>query len=215
MSETEQPKGEQEAERKIKVILCGDSAVGKSKLVERFLMGHFCPMVQSTHALTWFTYSAERDGEKIKVDFWDTAGQERFNEMHPSYYHGAHSAILVFDVERKPTYKNLEKWLTELRQQRPEIPVLVAANKIDLDMDVVKKEFNFSRKHGLKQHYVSAATGMNVVAMFEAAIDAAISYVKDTNKTDITELALELLGESAFKDAPEEEVKKEEDELEK
>eukprot|EP01059_Diplonema_ambulator_P004742 TRINITY_DN14484_c0_g1_i1.p2 TRINITY_DN14484_c0_g1~~TRINITY_DN14484_c0_g1_i1.p2 ORF type:complete len:209 (+),score=76.99 TRINITY_DN14484_c0_g1_i1:142-768(+) len=195
--------------KSIKVILCGDSAVGKSKLVERFLMGHFCPAVQSTHALTWFTYECERNGEKIYVDFWDTAGQERFNDVHHTYYHGAHSAVLVFDVERKPTYKNLEKWLTELRQYRPEIPVLVAANKIDLDMEVVKKEFNFSKKHGLKQHYVSAATGMNVVSMFEAAIDAAIAYVNDPAKEDITELALELLRDGTFDEKKEDEVKEE------
>lgn len=65
------------------------------------------------------------------LDFWDTAGQERFQSMHASYYHQAHSCILVFDVTRKVTYKNLPNWYKELREKRPEIPCLCAANKID------------------------------------------------------------------------------------
>merc|ERR1711988_1219321 len=81
----------------VKVILLGDSAVGKSKLVERFLMDGYQPQQLSTYALTLFRHNTELavgpDGErqKIAIDFWDTAGQERFNSMHPSYYFKAHA----------------------------------------------------------------------------------------------------------------------------
>ena len=160
-------------------------------------MGQFCPKQNSTHALTWFSYEATVEGEedKVNIDFWDTAGQERFNTMHDSYYMEAMAAILVFDVRRKPTYKNLETWLGELRQMRPEIPVLIAANKIDLDMEVTKKEFNFAKKHGLKLHYVSAATGMNVVHLFEYTIAEAVRYRDDPNKTDVMQQILETIHE--------------------
>lgn len=67
----------------------------------------------------------------IISDFWDTAGQERFSSLHPSYYHQAHACIMVFDSTRKVTYKNLSNWYKELREYRPEIPCLLAANKID------------------------------------------------------------------------------------
>merc|ERR1719324_1743254 len=96
----------------VKVILLGDSAVGKSKLVERFLMDGYQPQQLSTYALTLFRHEAKLpvgpDGElaEVAIDFWDTAGQERFNSMHPSYYFKAHACILVFDVGRKSTYKN-------------------------------------------------------------------------------------------------------------
>ncbi|KAJ9461944.1 GTP-binding nuclear protein Ran [Diplonema papillatum] len=189
---------EEKRKLEVKVILLGDSAVGKSKLVERYLMGKFCPKMQSTHALTWFEHEAELgSGEKVLVNFWDTAGQERFNSMHDSYYHGAHAAVLVFDVQRKPTYKNLETWLNEMRRMRPEIPVLVAANKIDLDMNVTKKEFNFTKKHDLKLHYVSAATGVNVVEMFQSAIEAGVAYLRDPDKQDTVQQVLEFLREDA------------------
>ena len=144
---------------------------------------------------TNLSYNYEKDGKTHEVDIWDTAGQERFNSMHRGYYLEAHSAILVFDVQRKPTYKHLDQWLSELRQMRPEIPVLVAANKIDLDMEVTKKEFNFSRKNNLDLHYVSAATGMNVVELFNTAIDFGLRYRDDNNKNDYTQQVLELIHE--------------------
>jgi Rab-like protein 2 len=71
------------------------------------------------------------DDESVEIDFWDTAGQERFNNVHASYYHQAHACIFVFDVTRKLTYKNLEKWYLELQNYRGNIPSIVVANKID------------------------------------------------------------------------------------
>lgn len=96
----------------LKIILLGDSAVGKSKLVERFLMDEYSPRQLSTYALTLFrkTVTLENSVEVQTVDFWDTAGQESFNRMHPSYYYRAHCCILVFDVTRKVTYQHLADW---------------------------------------------------------------------------------------------------------
>ncbi|XP_010293927.1 PREDICTED: rab-like protein 2A, partial [Phaethon lepturus] len=83
--------------------------------------------------------------------------------MHASYYHKAHACIMVFDVQRKVTYKNLNSWYKELREFRPEIPCIVVANKIDADMKVTQKSFNFARKFSLPFYFVSAADGTNVV----------------------------------------------------
>lgn len=70
------------------------------------------------------------------ADIWDTAGQERFNSMHASYYYRAHACIMVFDVTRKITYKNLENWYHELQQHAKGIPTILVANKIDIDYQV-------------------------------------------------------------------------------
>lgn len=70
------------------------------------------------------------------TDIWDTAGQERFNSIHASYYYRAHVCIMVFDVTRKVTYKNLEKWYAELQEHCKGIPTIVVANKIDVDYKV-------------------------------------------------------------------------------
>lgn len=86
-------------------------------------MDDYVPHQLSTFALTLYRYTTPHPNytqdplkyaEALAVDFWDTAGQERFQSMHPSYYMGAHACILVFDVTRKVTYKNLETWYEEL-----------------------------------------------------------------------------------------------------
>ncbi|ETO35957.1 rab-like protein 2B [Reticulomyxa filosa] len=101
--------------------------------------------------------------KSLLVDFWDTAGQERFNSMHPSYYHRAHACILVFDCKRKQTYQNLNSWYNELLQYRGVIPTIVIGNKIDCDVSVTKKKFQFAEKRKLPIDFTSAADGTNVV----------------------------------------------------
>ncbi|ELU12706.1 hypothetical protein CAPTEDRAFT_179181 [Capitella teleta] len=145
-------------------------------------MDGYQPQQLSTYALTLFKYKTTLGDQDVHVDFWDTAGQERFNNMHPSYYHQAHACIIVFDITRKVTYKNLPNWYKELRDYRPEIPCLCAANKIDVDDSVTKKSFNFPKKHKMPFYYVSASDGTNVVKCFRDAIRAAVAY--KNNSTD-------------------------------
>jgi Rab-like protein 2 len=88
----------------VKIILLGDSAVGKSKLVERYLQDNYDPRRLSTHALTLYRKNVtlgDDNEQVVKVDLWDTAGQEKFNSMHPTYYYKADVCILVFDLTRK------------------------------------------------------------------------------------------------------------------
>ncbi|KAF6017872.1 RABL2B [Bugula neritina] len=177
---------------KVKIICLGDSAVGKSKLVERFLMDGYKPQQLSTYALTLFSYDTEVDGEKVQVDFWDTAGQERFNSMHPSYYHQAHACIIAFDVTRKVTYRNLPQWYKELREYRPNIPCICAANKIDVDYSITKKAFGFPSKNNMPFFFVSASDGTNVVKLFREAIAAAVKYKKSGEVDFIDEIMNEL-----------------------
>lgn len=159
----------------LKIIICGDSAVGKSKLVERFLLNDYCPRTLSTYALTLFRHHAvEDDGRKWSVDFWDTAGQEQFDTLHASYYFQANACILAFDVTRKVTYKNLERWFKEVRQNCPDIPCICVANKIDVEPSMAKKRFNFAVNHQLPFYFVSASDGTNVVRVFKEAVKLAI-----------------------------------------
>ena len=173
------------SEQVLKIILLGDSAVGKSKLVERFLMDGYEPRQDSTYALTLYRHDALVDGKPVPVDFWDTAGQERFNSMHPSYYHGAHACIMCFDITRKITYTNLSKWWLELQEFRQGIPCIVVANKIDLDMKVTKKSFNFAAKRNLPFYFVSASEGTNVVKTFTEAIQSGYQYMLNPPSDDL------------------------------
>ncbi|XP_018611143.1 RAB, member of RAS oncogene family-like 2 isoform X2 [Scleropages formosus] len=199
-----------DADEQVKIICLGDSAVGKSKLMERFLMDGYRPQQLSTYALTLYKYATAVDGKAVVVDFWDTAGQERFQSMHPSYYHKAHACVMVFDVQRKITYKNLANWYKELREYRPEIPCIVVANKIDADMKVTQRNFNFAKKQGLPLYYVSAADGTNVVKLFKDAIKLALAY-KQNSRDFMDEVMREL--ENFELDAKEERSSEREAEL--
>ncbi|KAM9684909.1 rab-like protein 2B isoform 7-T12 [Dama dama] len=182
--------------------------------MERFLMDGFQPQQLSTYALTLYKHTAVVDGKTVLVDFWDTAGQERFQSMHASYYHKAHACIMVFDVQRKITYKNLSTWYTELREFRPEIPCIVVANKIDdrpmsyllstADMKMTQKSFNFARKFSLPLYFVSAADGTNVVKLFNDAIRLAVSYKQ--NSRDFMDEVLQELENIDLKQEEEEEI---------
>uniref|UniRef100_A0A7S2XUJ5 Rab-like protein 2A n=1 Tax=Fibrocapsa japonica TaxID=94617 RepID=A0A7S2XUJ5_9STRA len=192
-----------------KVILLGDSAVGKSKLVERYLMNDFNPRQLSTFALTLYRKEVQlpeddgdggkddgakgQGGRTVSIDIWDTAGQERFTSMHPSYYYRAHACILVFDVTRKVTYQNLSTWYSELRNYCENIPVILCANKIDINYEVTKKSFKFASQHQLPFFFASAADGTNVVQIFESAVKMGVHY-KET-EGDFIEDALSVLGD--------------------
>lgn len=86
--------------------------------------------------------------------------------MHPSYYYGAHAAILVFDASRKVTYTNLKDWYKEMRSHCPKIPCIVIANKIDIDERATQRKYKFVEDLGVPFNFVSAADGTNVVAIF-------------------------------------------------
>mmetsp|Transcript_11651 Transcript_11651/g.18959 ORF Transcript_11651/g.18959 Transcript_11651/m.18959 type:complete len:208 (+) Transcript_11651:126-749(+) len=199
LSEGDLPSIPGKEDANLKIILLGDSAVGKSKMVERFLMDEYCPHQDSTYALTLFRHNAQvkdKNGapKKVSIDFWDTAGQERFQKMHPLYYFRAHGCILAFDVTRKSTYQHLPMWLAELREYAENIPVLCVANKIDVDKKVTQKAFSFPKKNDLKFQFVSAADGTNVVDVFENIIQMAYDYKTGDSQSFISEV-MDLLDE--------------------
>ena len=173
-----------------KIIIIGDSAVGKSKLVERYVDGDYGPRRLSTHALSIYRKDVsigKDDNNSATVDFWDTAGREKFNSMHAAYYHEAHACIMVFDVTRKETYVNLEHWYRDLRKHRPAIPCIVVANKVDVDYMVTKKNFAFAREHNLPFFFASSADGMNVAKVFDEAARAGLEHRKYGERDFLTE----------------------------
>jgi len=173
-------KDEDLPEADLKIIMLGDSAVGKSKIVERYLMEEYNPRTSSTYALTLFRHDyTDPDGKTYSIDFWDTAGQEQFNTLHASYYFQANACILAFDITRKVTYKNLEVWYKEMRQYCPDIPVICVANKVDVDPTMARKKFNFTITHQLPFFCVSAADGTNVVRTIREAINLAIKHKEE------------------------------------
>jgi small GTP-binding protein len=182
----------------VKVVLLGDSAVGKTKLVERFLLKEYNPVNNSTYALTLYEHHENLAGRDIFVSLWDTAGQERFEAIHSSFFYGAHAAILVFDGTRKDTYQHLDEWHSQLISQRGQIPVIVVCNKIDLSPSVTKKQFQWPSVHGYPVFFTSAAKGANVVRAFQEAIK--LAWTHKTSPDDVMGVICGLLARQKEED---------------
>ncbi|KAF8071169.1 YPTC6 [Scenedesmus sp. PABB004] len=116
-----------------KVVLIGDSGVGKSNLLSRFTRNEFCLESKSTIGVEFATRSIQVDGKTIKAQIWDTAGQERYRAITSAYYRGAVGALLVYDITKSVTFENVERWLKELRDHADSnIVIMLVGNKSDL-----------------------------------------------------------------------------------
>ncbi|KAF8391207.1 hypothetical protein HHK36_023509 [Tetracentron sinense] len=126
-------KAEDDYDYLFKVVLIGDSGVGKSNLLSRFTRNEFSLESKSTIGVEFATRSLNVDGKVIKAQIWDTAGQERYRAITSAYYRGAVGALLVYDVTRHSTFASVERWLKELRDHTdPNIVVMLIGNKSDL-----------------------------------------------------------------------------------
>ncbi|XP_038606121.1 ras-related protein Rab-22A isoform X1 [Tachyglossus aculeatus] len=119
--------------RELKVCLLGDTGVGKSSIVWRFVEDSFDPNINPTIGASFMTKTVQYQNELHKFLIWDTAGQERFRALAPMYYRGSAAAIIVYDITKEETFSTLKNWVKELRQHGPpNIVVAIAGNKCDL-----------------------------------------------------------------------------------
>ncbi|KAK1393338.1 Guanine nucleotide regulatory protein [Heracleum sosnowskyi] len=116
-----------------KIVLIGDSGVGKSNLLSRFTRNEFSLESKSTIGVEFATRSINVDDKVVKAQIWDTAGQERYRAITSAYYRGAVGALLVYDVTRNVTFENVGRWLKELRDHTDSnIVIMLVGNKADL-----------------------------------------------------------------------------------
>jgi len=153
-----------------KVVLIGDSGVGKSNLLSRFTRNEFNLESKSTIGVEFATRSIQVDGKTIKAQIWDTAGQERYRAITSAYYRGAVGALLVYDIAKHVTYENVERWLKELRDHADQnIVIMLVGNKSDLrhlravPTDEAK---SYAERNSLSFIETSALESTNVEAAF-------------------------------------------------
>ncbi|CAO2813182.1 unnamed protein product [Amaranthus hypochondriacus] len=116
-----------------KLLLIGDSGVGKSCLLLRFADDSYVDSYISTIGVDFKIRTVEQDGKTIKLQIWDTAGQERFRTITSSYYRGAHGIIVVYDITDQESFNNVKQWLSEIdRYASNNVNKLLVGNKSDL-----------------------------------------------------------------------------------
>ncbi|KAK1393361.1 Ras-related protein YPT3 [Heracleum sosnowskyi] len=167
-------RGEEEYDYLFKLVLIGDSGVGKSNLLSRFTRNEFNLESKSTIGVEFATKTLNVDSKVIKAQIWDTAGQERYRAITSAYYRGAVGALLVYDVTRNVTFENIERWLKELRDHTdPNIVVMLIGNKSDLQhLSAVSTEDAkaFAERESLYFMETSALEATNVENAFKEVL---------------------------------------------
>uniref|UniRef100_A0A7S1TRZ4 Uncharacterized protein n=2 Tax=Phaeomonas parva TaxID=124430 RepID=A0A7S1TRZ4_9STRA len=166
-----------------KLLLIGDSGVGKSCLLLRFADDTYTESYISTIGVDFKIRTIEQEGKTIKLQIWDTAGQERFRTITSSYYRGAHGIIVVYDVTDMESFNNVKQWLHEIDRYASEnVNKLLVGNKADLeDKRVVTTEAaqEFAESLGIEFIETSAKDRLNV----EEAFTMMASQIKRRMKT--------------------------------
>ncbi|KAK1306375.1 Ras-related protein RABA4d [Acorus calamus] len=153
-----------------KVVLIGDSAVGKSQLLARFSRNEFSLDSKATIGVEFQTRTLVIDHKTVKAQIWDTAGQERYRAVTSAYYRGAVGAMLVYDMTKRQTFDHVARWLEELRGHADKnIVVMLVGNKSDLgSLRAVPEEDarEFAQREGLFFLETSALDSTNVEPAF-------------------------------------------------
>ena len=159
----------------VKVVMLGDSAVGKTCLVKRAIEGVFdSGPAQPTIGGANLNLDITTDsGETVTLNIWDTAGQDRYRDLVPMYFHSAAVAIVVYDITKKSSFENLQRWIDLLKEKGPEdAQIVVVGNKLDLDV-AEKRQVSFEEATLLSNanaslFYIeaSAKTGQHVDDLF-------------------------------------------------
>ena len=174
-------------EFKFKVVIVGDSSVGKTNLVKRFMNNTFIKDSKATVGVEFMSKTFIVNKKVFKVELWDTAGQERYKAITAAYYKGAKGAMIVYDVTSKSTFDNVDKWCNELRMKGSNnINIIMIGNKTDLKDNIVINSDMSQEKGKFLQIPVmetSALDSSNVKEAFYLLIqEMYLSFINKENK---------------------------------
>ena len=148
---------------KFKLVIIGDSGVGKTNLVQRFINDTFTKDTKATVGVEFMTKNYLINDKICKIEIWDTAGQERYKSIAAAYYKGAKGALIVYDVTDERTFVNIDKWYNEIKEKSSkDINVMLIGNKTDLT-DSIEVTTDMG---------ISKATALELPVMETSALDS-------------------------------------------
>ncbi|XP_057488277.1 ras-related protein RABA5c-like [Actinidia eriantha] len=187
-----------------KVVIIGDSAVGKSNLLSRYARNEFNMHSKATIGVEFQTQSMEIDGKEVKAQIWDTAGQERFRAVTSAYYRGAVGALVVYDISRRTTFDSITRWLDELNTHcDTTVARMLVGNKCDLEnirAVSIEEGKSLAEAEGLFFMETSALDSTNVKKAFEIIIQEIYNNVSrkvlssDSYKSELSVNRVSLVG---------------------
>eukprot|EP01083_Nonionella_stella_P001821 5237_1 len=165
----------------LKVIILGESGVGKTALLNHYVNNQFIETHKATIGADFMTKEIEIEDKLITLQMWDTAGQERFKSLGNSFYRGADAAILVYDLTQQETFQKIDEWRSnflDLANEKPEeFPILLLGNKYDLSSNQRQVQINdvkeYSQQNNMIFYETSAVNGHNIEQAIRAISDRA------------------------------------------
>jgi len=169
----------------IKLLLIGDSGVGKSCLLLRFSDDSFTPSFITTIGIDFKIKTIELDGKRIKLQIWDTAGQERFRTITTAYYRGAMGILLIYDTTDEQSFQNIRNWIRNIEQHAADnVDKILVGNKCDMVSDKVVETSRgkaLAEEYGIEFFETSAKTNVNVVEGFTCIAKSIKKRLMDTS----------------------------------
>jgi len=202
----------------IKLLLIGDSGVGKSCLLLRFSDDSFTPSFITTIGIDFKIRTIDLDGKRIKLQIWDTAGQERFRTITTAYYRGAMGILLVYDVTDEKSFGNIRNWIRNIEQHATEsVNKILIGNKCDMvDKKVIECSGTLKDMLDTDSGFAEAQSKTCSLQYLAAIVEKVVEYlhhqhmykdvtkaheIPDFSKRIPPELALELLSAADYLDA--------------
>ncbi len=162
--------GDVREDYKLKVVIVGDSGVGKSNLIKRFTTNEFLANSKATVGVEFLSKSYKINDKIFKIEMWDTAGQERYKSITSAYYKGAKGALVVYDTTSAQSFENVDKWYNEIKEKTgKDIKLILIGNKIDLaEQKVVNTDEALAKAKtwGIPLMETSAKSAFNVKEAF-------------------------------------------------
>ena len=167
----ESKENHEEEEIKIKIMLLGESQIGKTSLIQRYVKNNFNLSYITTVGIDFQLKQIKMNNKSIKLQIWDTAGQERFKNITKSYFHSSDGFIVGYDITSRLSFTNVSTWLKEINDNAPEeIQKILIGNKCDLNEREVTTEEGqkLAEENGMKFFETSAKNDINVKETFES-----------------------------------------------
>jgi small GTP-binding protein len=158
--------------RSFRAVTMGDSSVGKTSIVNRFIRDRFNPVESNTVGAIYDSYTQVHNGRTVEVQIWDTAGQEQYRALSPVYFRSASAGILVFDLSNRRSFENLNEWITLFQRSSAEDAlVFVVGNKVDLvetRQVPIDDARDWAREQNCSYFETSAQTGQGIAPLFNS-----------------------------------------------
>ncbi|BFU20323.1 Rab family GTPase [Entamoeba histolytica HM-1:IMSS-B] len=186
----------------LKLILIGESGVGKTSLIQRYVMNKFEPTYKTTIGCDFLAKTVYVENKEYNLQIWDTAGHEKFSSMVSSFYRGSDGAIIVFDVTNTSSFTAIDTWISEYSRalNGKDVPIIICGNKVDCQPRLVSTESARQWCEGRNYSYIetSAATAQGVNDLFMEVVKVIIENKEDDNGDDLNPvpIALETKSES-------------------